>query len=367
MEKNVAPLKDSAEQQIVQTSPQSMEDFQLWYLQAKVPQIRHIAFLTALLFMLYALLEQRMPLNDGVLRLLIHGLLLPVILLIIGIFSFYPSLHKTMRFLLVVAPVGAAFANLYLNSSTTLFAYFAPELYLNIIWTFAISGLTLRYASFTATTTVLLILLMAYIAGFDSQFISLHLLWMLSAFSFGFVSALVLEKAHQAIYLQQCELIYSANSDGLTTLWNRHKMAQLFVYEQARCQRNGQPLSAIMLDIDHFKLVNDTHGHATGDNVLATFATLLRDNIRQVDHVGRIGGEEFLILLPDTDSHQAHIVARGLQEKINQIRFDTAGHLTASLGVTQYKDGESMTQLLTRADKALYLAKTNGRNRIEML
>lgn len=342
-------------------------DFQQWHLQSKTPHIRYIAFVTALLYLLYALLEHGLGLRHSEQRLLVHGLLVPGALLIIGALSYYPRLHRMMRALLVIAPIGAILANLWFNIATARFPFFAPEIYLTIIWTFAISGLTLRYAAISATASAILVLAMTYLEGVSSHFLELHLLWILSAFLFGLVNALVLERANATLYLHQRTLAHSASSDGLTSLWNRTKIAQLFDCETALSHREKYPISLIMLDIDHFKLVNDTHGHAVGDSVLINFANLLLHNVRLQDHVGRLGGEEFVILLPHTDSSQAATVAALLQEKINRFDFVGVGHKTASFGITQYCKGETLSAMLNRADQALYRAKAKGRNRIEVL
>ncbi|MEN0108639.1 MAG: GGDEF domain-containing protein, partial [Pseudomonas sp.] len=119
-------------------------------------------------------------------------------------------------------------------------------------------------------------------------------------------------------------------------------------------------------DIDHFKYVNDNHGHAVGDQVLCQFASLLRAHVRATDWVGRRGGEEFLIVLPGTDAEQARTVALVLQERVNADHFACIGRVSASFGVTQYQRGEALAELLERGDRALYKAKSNGRDRIEM-
>ncbi|WP_417358790.1 diguanylate cyclase [Gallaecimonas pentaromativorans] len=341
------------------------QTFGQWYQEAKLPQIRYIAFITAALYLIYAALEYSLHL--GVQRLWFHGLLVPLTLVLIGAFSFFPPLHGAMRVLLMLAPVVAVLGNLYFNLGTPSFAYFAPELYLNIVWSFAISGLTLSYAAVAATSAVLVTLLAGVLKGVGGPFIGLHLLWMLSAYLFGLVTALVLEWAYRCLYRQQCALLHSASTDDLTGLWNREKMAGLFELEKQKGQAQAKPLAVIMLDIDFFKTVNDTFGHSVGDKVLGSFATLLRRHVRQQDHVGRHGGEEFFILLPETDAAQASAVAQDLRQRINQFHFEEVGNKTASFGVTQYQSGESLSQLLTRADRALYQAKAKGRNCIEVV
>ncbi|MDF0534432.1 GGDEF domain-containing protein [Shewanella sp. A32] len=342
-------------------------DFQQWHLQSKTQQIRYIAFVTALLYGLYALLESDLTLSHPTLRWMVHGVLIPISLLVIGGLTYYPKLHQVMRTLLVIAPITALLSNLLFNIDSPRFAFFSPEIYLNVVWTFAISGLTLRYAAISASISVSIVVLITLVKGVNGEFYALHMLWLMSAYLFGVVNAVVQEQANKTLYMQQRTLAHSASSDGLTALWNRAKIAELYECETTLIRQHHYPMSLIMLDIDHFKTVNDTHGHAVGDSVLVSFANLLLNNVRHQDHVGRIGGEEFVILLPHTDIAQATTVAALLQEKINHFDFSEVGNKTASFGLTQYRHGESLSELLSRADKALYLAKDNGRNRIEVL
>jgi len=137
--------------------------------------------------------------------------------------------------------------------------------------------------------------------------------------------------------------------------------------EVARLRARLAEVEAERIDIDHFKSVNDTHGHAVGDTVLRQFAALLRRNVRAVDKVGRLGGEEFLIILPDADSEQARAAARTLQQRLEDFAFDTVQRKTASFGVAQFRDGDDLPSMLERVDRALYKAKADGRNRIEQL
>jgi len=165
------------------------------------------------------------------------------------------------------------------------------------------------------------------------------------------------------------KLELQANQDYLTGLSNRrHFMAQGEI-ELARVQRYGESLSAFMLDIDHFKNINDTHGHKAGDIVLQQLGHLLRETLRTVDIIGRIGGEEFAILLPETGLQEAVEIAERLREIIahSDVILD-AGlplHFTVSIGVATLKDkGVNLDILLNLADKAMYQAKGSGRNRV---
>jgi diguanylate cyclase (GGDEF)-like protein len=146
-------------------------------------------------------------------------------------------------------------------------------------------------------------------------------------------------------------------------------MDQTLQREIELSRRHLQPLSVLMLDIDHFKLVNDTHGHSTGDDVLKAVAATIKNQLRNVDMVFRYGGEEFLILLSNTCREAAAMVGERLRFAAQSEEYLADGHrilLTVSLGCSTLLPGESAESLLRRADSALYVAKREGRNRLEM-
>ncbi|MFY0727836.1 GGDEF domain-containing protein [Pseudomonas sp. NFX15] len=161
----------------------------------------------------------------------------------------------------------------------------------------------------------------------------------------------------------------SALRDPLTDTGNRIAMDQTLQREIELCRRHMQPLSVLMLDIDHFKQVNDTHGHSTGDDVLKSVAAVIKSQLRNVDMVFRYGGEEFLVLLSNTTREAAAMVGERLRFAAQSEEFLADGHsiiLTVSLGCSTLLPGESADSLLRRADSALYVAKREGRNRLEM-
>lgn len=154
-------------------------------------------------------------------------------------------------------------------------------------------------------------------------------------------------------------------TDRLTGLFNRTKLDAELAAELARSQRFGQPFAVILLDLDEFKQVNDTHGHPAGDRVLIDLARILTDNTRRTDLVGRWGGEEFMILCPQSAPSGAAFLAESLRRRIGDHVFPVAGRLSASFGVTCYQPGDAARDLIARADEALYEAKRRGRNRVE--
>ncbi|MFM2484302.1 GGDEF domain-containing protein [Celerinatantimonas yamalensis] len=351
---------------MIQSKPHQWSAYQFWSIQTTLLQLRYSAFLTALLYVAYAVIEYHLHLPMAGVRLTLHGLIVPFMLLFIGVCSFYPRMYRIIRCLLVIAPVIAVFCNLWVNMGTAYFIFFAPELYLSIIWTLTISGLTYRPACLSAFASMLIVVCAMVVQPIPQQFFLLHILWLISAFMFGLVNATVIETIRKTTYLQQCNLEKSAHTDGLTGLWNRKKIDQLFVDELAKTNFLMKPITLIMIDIDHFKYVNDQYGHSCGDAVLQSFAAVLQQNIRQGDHIARIGGEEFVIVLPNTTLSQAYGVAQSLRKNVAQFKFGDQFHCTSSFGVAEYRLGESITDLMKRADQALYQAKDNGRDRVEV-
>jgi diguanylate cyclase (GGDEF)-like protein/PAS domain S-box-containing protein len=158
-----------------------------------------------------------------------------------------------------------------------------------------------------------------------------------------------------------------ATTDRLTQAYNRLKFEEIIGREKERSKRYGQPLSMIMLDIDHFKGINDRYGHIVGDYILKSISDLIRKNIRKVEYFIRWGGEEFMIVASEADLEKARALAERIRQVTEDFRFDEAGRVTLSLGVTQFRGDDTEDNFLKRADDALYKAKVNGRNRVEVI
>jgi diguanylate cyclase (GGDEF)-like protein len=141
-------------------------------------------------------------------------------------------------------------------------------------------------------------------------------------------------------------------------------MGELLEHELAKAERFETPFSVVLLDIDHFKRVNDGYGHATGDEVLKELTRRLEDSLRQCDRVGRWGGEEFLVLLPETHAAGAGHVAEKLRRVMADRPFPGELAVTVSLGVATYRPGDTAASLVEWADQAVYRAKAGGRNRV---
>ncbi len=153
-------------------------------------------------------------------------------------------------------------------------------------------------------------------------------------------------------------------TDMLTGVLNRYGLRQRSDEVMKRAERFGHPLSLLLLDLDHFKQVNDQHGHSAGDEVLKRFSDTIHAQLRGSDIFGRWGGEEFLVIAPHLTLQDAAKMAEKLRLAIENTTFDGGIHLTTSIGVSEYQNGEPVTALLDRADRALYVAKAAGRNRI---
>lgn len=163
------------------------------------------------------------------------------------------------------------------------------------------------------------------------------------------------------------KLATMAKTDGLTGIYNRRYLDQRLQEELDRCQRHGNPLSLLLLDIDHFKKINDTHGHLCGDYALRGIAAELRQNLRRIDILGRYGGEEFCCILPETPLEQAVMLAERCRERIAATPLcciDRTLTLSTSIGVTGQLPDDTVDTIIKRADDALYQAKRMGRNRV---
>jgi len=166
------------------------------------------------------------------------------------------------------------------------------------------------------------------------------------------------------LYTMTTSLEEEASTDSLTGIFNRTKFEKFFDYEIEKAQMNNNVLSMIIVDIDHFKAVNDTYGHHVGDEVLKEFTSLVAKNLKRVDIFARWGGEEFIILLPGTTLAGTKLLAEKLRDLIESGHFSIAGKVTASFGVGEHKNKETKKDFFKRIDKLLYKAKATGRNRV---
>ncbi len=180
------------------------------------------------------------------------------------------------------------------------------------------------------------------------------------------------QKRLRAVVKEKTEKLKKANSkleqtsitDRLTQVNNRTGLDRYIEKEIGRFKRYKHPLAIILLDIDHFKQVNDVHGHQAGDSVLVAFAQILMKRVRETDFVGRWGGEEFLIVCPDTDLKDAKNLAESIRKTVEKHDFENVGKVTSSFGVTVFNEGETKESATERVDQNLYQAKETGRNKV---
>ena len=345
------------------------QEFNNWYEFSKLFQIRAITILTAILYIIYSQIDVTIaPKSLLPLMTFIHFYMLPLSLFFISSLTLGSRFNRLTNFLLIVAPIGAVMGNLLIEINVNNPSPYLSELYLIIIWTFTISGLRLSHALISATITSIIILLFSYyFLALPKNILSMHFLWILSAFSFGLLSAFILERSNKIIFLNEKQLEKLATTDKLTGLYNRLKIENIFEIEVERARRYKRFFSIILVDIDNFKHVNDNYGHHTGDTVLKEFSLILKNGVRKVDFVSRWGGEEFLIILPQTNIEETEKVAQNLRKNIENFKFTLVDNQTGSFGLSYYRDNDTIQNLLNRADRALYIAKENGKNQVQIL
>lgn len=163
--------------------------------------------------------------------------------------------------------------------------------------------------------------------------------------------------------IYQRELLRLSQTDPLTGIYNR-LMFEEFVEQEIERKRYHRPLSLMMIDLDHFKKINDTHGHLIGDRILTEFAKLIQNNIRTADKFARWGGEEFTLLLPETPLHRAGAMGEKLVKLVRESPFHEGLNMTTSIGVAGLEEDDNMDSLLRKADTALYQAKNRGRDQV---
>jgi diguanylate cyclase (GGDEF)-like protein/PAS domain S-box-containing protein len=182
-----------------------------------------------------------------------------------------------------------------------------------------------------------------------------------------FYTAIMRDVSQIKAYEEDLQVL--ANTDTLTRLFNRRQLYPILQKELDRADRRLIPFSVLLIDIDHFKKFNDTHGHAGGDLLLAGFADKMRSAVRQMDSAFRFGGEEFIVLLPETTSQEAMVPAERFRRLIADSRFPIPPDgqyvsVTVSIGIAEYRDGDTIDDVIRHADLAMYAAKNGGRNRV---
>lgn len=171
-----------------------------------------------------------------------------------------------------------------------------------------------------------------------------------------------LSKINAALIKKNEQIEHLASQDPLTNLYNRYKFSKLFdLSHRAMVEREGV-MALVMVDVDFFKKINDTYGHGVGDRVLVAIAELFMSHLREEDIICRWGGEEFVLLLPSANLHNALALAEKLRVQIQKMEIEPVNTISASFGVTQLRAEDNLKSVVDRADAALYRAKSAGRN-----
>jgi diguanylate cyclase (GGDEF)-like protein len=234
----------------------------------------------------------------------------------------------------------------------------AIVLWIAIVYMASYMALTSRQNSIFMSVSLgsLFFALLYHMLFRDGFHLSIILLWVRELFALFVLTMLITQTGK--LYKDYI------TKDDLTGAYNRREVYHVLHREMERSARQRKSFSIILFDVDHFKNINDTYGHIAGDNVLKEISRSVNKLIRQVDYLGRWGGEEFLIVLPDTDIQSAERLAERLCDAIRQIHFEGLRQVTASFGITVYQYGQVLEEMLHAADVAMYQAKQNGRDRV---
>jgi diguanylate cyclase (GGDEF)-like protein len=231
--------------------------------------------------------------------------------------------------------------------------------------------LRFEVALFHAWCLVVAYELVAAAAGTPGAIVINNTFFLVGTNILGMIACYSSERVSRAAFLDRRMMETLAYKDSLTGALNRRAFFDVAQSELARCVRRNEPLSAVMLDVDHFKHINDQHGHLVGDRLLKEVASAIQASVRPSDSVCRYGGEEFVVWLPETGSNTARLVAERLRDAVEQVAITVEGsdvQVTASFGVatSEAQVASSVDALVSKADQALYSAKRNGRNQVAL-
>jgi len=336
-----------------------------WMQSSRVLQVRYISILTALLYCIYAQIDPFIvPTKSLFFVQSIHlYCLCPSILVIVGL-TFFEKYHSILTYLLILYPIGASLGNFLILSRLDEPTLYISETYLIIFWVFILSGLRLFHAIISVSVIIFISLLSS--AYLSPQAFMLHLFWILCATSFGVLGAYLLERSNKKVFKNKEILANLAVTDKLTGLYNRAKFDEVLAHELSRAKRSHHAFGLVMVDIDYFKSVNDTHGHHIGDQFLVEISELIQSSIRSTDVLVRWGGEEFALICLESSLSGIMTLVETIRAKIEEHSFMSVGKRTISIGVTMYEENDTDTMMISRADKALYEAKNSGRNCIKV-
>ena len=349
--------------------PQSFPDestyrlYKKWDEPTRQIQISAITFLTALLYIIFTFLDKSWASEEvQVLMLRSHLFVIVPLLLTISFFAYKKRFYNIVMQALALSPILAISCHVYIVSQLSNYAPVLTEGYLSVFWIFIVSGMTFRYALVSASVSALILLVAGFYIISEPDIYTMHAFWIFCSFSFGFLGALIFDRSRKTIFVNQQELHHLAITDELTGAFNRNHLNSVLPQEMVRNLRYDKTFGILIIDIDHFKNINDAFGHAVGDKVLQKVAQVLSKSIRSNDTLVRWGGEEFVVIAIEVDEKTLNHLCEKLRNKIEDDSYSSVDKVTVSIGATLFRKDDTQDALLLRADKALYEAKEKGRN-----
>lgn len=334
-----------------------------WDKAARQIQISAISGLTALLYIVFNLLNKSWASEQTQLLMLkIHLFAIIPILLTISFLAYKKRFYHIVLPLLTLFPAVSISSHMYIVSKLSNYAPFLTEGYLGVLWIFIVSGMTFKNALVSAAIATLILLISGFYIINDTDIYTMHVFWIFCSFSFGFLGVFLYDSSRKATFISEQTLQKIAITDELTGLNNRAHFNKVINQELARSKRYQKSFGLLLIDIDHFKKINDTYGHTTGDNVLKKVASVLASLTRKNDTLIRWGGEEFVVIAIEVNENSLNDICEKLRTEISTNLYPPVNKITISIGATLATPNDDRDTLLTRADKALYQAKEQGRN-----
>ena len=340
------------------------EKYEEWDKPSRQIQISAIAFLTALLYLFFSLLDKSWA-SEALQNLMfkVHLLIIVPMLLVISFLAYKRRYYKTVMNVLAVSPILSIICHAYIINKIPDQTPYQMEGYMIIFWTFVISGLSFKHALISAGCSALILLISAFFFIDKTDYYTMHVFWVFCSFSFGFLGAFIFDQSRKAVFSSHQKLHQIAITDTLTGVFNRNQLNHVLKDEINRNKQNNNSFGLLILDIDHFKKVNDTLGHDSGDKVLKQTAQLLSKLTYENDSLIRWGGEEFIIVVLDVDERDLIQFCEKVRKQVENENYDIPENITISIGATIFQKQDTQDKLISRADKALYKAKEKGRNR----
>ncbi len=346
----------------------SLCEFEKWDQPARYTHIKITAFLTAILYLIFNILEKPWISEDlASVILKLHVFINVPIILLMSYMAFKKVKLSILMPSLAITPIITSLVHVYISSQLDDNTLFMAEGYFVIFWIFVVSGMTLKYAMVSASIiSLVLITAGAYILT-DPDVYLMYLFWILCSFSFGLLSAWILDRSRKSVFLIQKKLQKLAITDTLTGVYNRSVLHQVMSQELSNPISKNYTFGLIVIDVDHFKSINDTLGHEVGDQVIKKIAMKLSQLISSQDTLVRWGGEEFVVIAPQVDSKSLAQLCNEIRIEIENDQFLENKTVTVSIGATLYRNKDTHDSLLIRADNAMYQAKEEGRNRFVII